>query len=85
MPFFEGRGQRTWNQIGREELEAYVAWLEQKHYAHATQVFEVVTLKQALNHWIEKGLLPAERRFKLEIDKVTESNAYCFTAAEVGR
>ena len=83
VPFFEGRGQRTWNQIGRTELEAYVGWLEQKHYAHATQVFEVVTLKQVLNHWMEKGILPAERRFKLEIDKVTESNTYCFTAAEV--
>ena len=83
VQFFEGRGQRTWNQIGREELDAYVGWLEQKHYAYATQLFEAVTLKQALNHWIEKGLLPPERQFKLEIDKVTETNTYCFTAAEV--
>jgi len=42
-----------------------------------------VTVKQAINHWIEKGLLPAEHAFKLEVDKVAESTTYCFTAAEV--
>ena len=42
-----------------------------------------VTLKQAINHWIDKGLLPPENNFTLEIDKVTESTTYCFTAEEV--
>ncbi len=83
VPFFEKRGIRTWNEVTESELQAYVSNLNKKGYAHATQVMEIVTVKQAINHWIEKGLLPPEQAFKLDVDKVTESTTYCFTAAEV--
>jgi integrase len=83
VAFFEKRGRRTWNEVTENELHQYCAFLVTNGYAHATQVTEVVTLKQAINHWIDRGLLPPENNFKLEIDKVTESTTYCYTVEEV--
>ena len=83
VPFFEQRGVITWNDVTENELQAYASFMEKKGYAHATQVLELVTLKQAMNHWIDRGLLPPELNFKLKIDKVTESTTYCFTSTEV--
>jgi integrase len=83
VAFFEKRGIRTWNEVTQSELESYISDLAKKGYAHATQVMEIVTLKQAINYWIDKDLLPAQQGFKLEVDKVTESTTYCFTTAEV--
>lgn len=81
--FFEKRGLQTWNEVTESEFANYISHLDKLGYAHATQVMEAVTLKQAFNYWIEKGLLPGEMGFKLEVDKVTESTTYCFTVAEV--
>lgn len=83
IAFFERRGIRTWHEVGEFELVAYGNWLERHGYAHATQVMEVVTLKQAINHFVDRKLLPPELNFKLELDKVKESTMYCFSPKEV--
>jgi integrase len=83
LPFLERRGIRTWNEVTEDVLQQYGSFLDEKGYAHATQVVEVVTLKQAINYFIARGLLPPENNFTLGIDKVTESTTYCFTAEEV--
>lgn len=83
IPFFEQRDIHHWNAVAERELEAYAGWLDELGYAHATLVKEVVTLKQALNHWIARGMLPAEQQFTMYVDKVTESNTYCYTREQV--
>jgi integrase len=83
VPFFEKLGIRTWNEVSERTLQAYGTHLLKQSYAFATQGLEIVTIKQALNHWIKLRLLPESQQFDLEIDKVVESTAYCFTSQEV--
>jgi integrase len=83
LTFFKKRGHQNWNEISKSEIEAYGDFLVREEYAHATQVLEVVTLKQAINYFIEGKLLPPEHDFKLEVDKVDDSMTYCFTPNEV--
>ncbi len=56
LPFATSRDVTTWNGVTAELLNAYVADLEAKDYAHKTQSNELITLKQAVKYFILKHL-----------------------------
>lgn len=81
--FFSGLGITNWSQIRKREIEKYGAHLEQAGKKQATQVMEMVTVKQLINFFMESQRLPDTSRFRLDIDKVDETTTYCYTDKEV--
>ena len=83
VPFFKKEGLRAWNQVNRCHLESYAAWLDGEGYAYRTEFLELVTIKQAVNFWIDEGHLPAESRVRLPMEKLTDTDTYCYRPEEV--
>lgn len=83
IPFFKETGIRFWNQLRKHHLESYAAWLDGEGYAYRTEFLELTTLKQANNHLIEEGHLPADCRIRLPLTKPTGTDTYCWRPEEV--
>ena len=83
LPFATSRDVTTWNGVTAELLNAYVADLEAKDYAHKTQSNELITLKQAVKWLIKQGHLQGMKPIELSIRKAEGDRAYCYRSEEV--
>ncbi len=83
LPFAISSGVTTWNGVTAELLNAYVAHLEEKGYAHKTLSNELVTLKQTVKWLIKQGHLREMKPIELSIRKAEGVRAYCYRGAEV--
>jgi integrase len=73
----------TWNQVTKNILIDYAAWLDGESYAYATEYLELTTLKQA-NQWlIQEGYLPPSALIRLPVKKPSGTDTYCYRPAEV--
>ncbi|MFO0935510.1 MAG: site-specific integrase [Gemmataceae bacterium] len=72
-----------WQEVTEDVLNGYGHWLESEDYHDRTQNFELTTLKQALNWFILKNLLPQSCQFRIELNKSKETTTYCYSTAEV--
>ncbi len=83
LKFTAAEGLQYWNQITRNTLESYAAFLDDDGYAYATEYLELTTLKQAMKWFVESDLLPATCLFRLPISKPQGTTTYCWRPEEV--
>jgi len=74
---------KHWNEVNRELLDDYAAWLDGECYAYATEYLELTTLKQILKFLVESDHLPASLLFAYPMKKSSGTDTYCWTPAEV--
>lgn len=75
---------RTWNEIDKKSVEAYVAWLHKRGYSNATIYLEATLIKQIVKWLIEEErVLPESHRIHLKLQRSHESDAYCYRPEEV--
>jgi integrase len=72
-----------WNEVNREVLDGYGAWLDAEAYAYATEYLELTTLKQVLKVLVQKGRLPNSALFPYSLRKPTGTDTYCWSQEEV--
>lgn len=83
VPFFEGLGLVSWNQLNADRLSSYLAWLDGEGYAYSTEFFEGNVIKQASKYLVGAGLLPASCKISLHLDRPSETDTYCYREEEV--
>jgi integrase len=72
-----------WNQVTKNILSDYAAWLDGESYAYATEYLEITTLKQAIKWLIQEGYLPQSALIRLPVKKPSGTDTYCYRPAEV--
>ncbi len=81
--FAESRGRRTWNELNRQLMDDYAAWLDGESYEYATEYLELTTLKQVLKFLIGNDHLPATVAFTYPLLKPSGTDTYCWRPEEV--
>jgi integrase len=72
-----------WNQVTKNVLSDYAAWLDEESYAYATEYLELTTLKQAIKWLIQESHLPQSALIRLPVKKPSGTDTYCYRPAEV--
>jgi integrase len=80
---FRELGLTAWNEVTKQHLESYAAWLDGEGYAYATEFIEITTLKQLHGFFIREELLPATNRIVMPMRKPTHTDTYCYKVPEV--
>jgi integrase len=83
LDFAAKQGLTYWNQVNKQVLEQYAAWLDGEGYAYRTEFLELTTLKQAINWMIDADHLPASCRIKMPLNKPRGTDTYCWRAPEI--
>ena len=83
LAFASQHGLTVWNQVNKQVLEQYAAWLDGEGYAYRTEFLELTTLKQAVNWMIDAEHLPASCRIKMPLNKPSGTDTYCWRAGEI--
>ncbi len=83
IKFAESQRRRTWNEMNRQLLDDYAAWLDGEAYEYATEYLELTTLKQVLKFLIGNDHLPATVAFPYPLLKPSGTDTYCWRPEEV--
>jgi integrase len=83
LPFAMKRHITEWNQVTKNILSDYGAWLDGESYAYATEYLELTTVKQAVKWLIQEGYLPQSALIRLPVKKPSGTDTYCYRPAEV--
>lgn len=83
IKYAELQGRRTWNEVNRQLLDGYAAWLDGESYAYATEYLELTTLKQIVKFLVENQHLPSGLALHYPLRKPDGTDTYCWRPAEV--
>lgn len=83
ISFAHEQGRRTWNELNRQLMDEYAAWLDGESYEYATQYLELTTLKQVLKFLIADEHLPPTAAFSYPLKKPDGTDTYCWRPVEV--
>jgi integrase len=83
VPFAQEEGVHSWQEVTRQTLQAYGAWLDDQDYGPATEYLELTTLKQILKWLASENRISPSCLFTLPLKKVRGTTTYCYTPAEV--
>ncbi len=83
LPFATKKHVTAWDQVTKNILSDYAAWLDGESYAYATEYLELNTLKQAIKWLIQEGYLPQSALIRLPLKKPSGTDTYCYRPAEV--
>jgi len=73
----------TWRGVVKSVVESYGRHLTRKGYAERTLSLELHLVQQVVHWFIDENLLPPEQRMKLGLKKLTGTDTYCYSRAEV--
>ncbi|MCC6416801.1 MAG: tyrosine-type recombinase/integrase [Gemmataceae bacterium] len=83
VPFAKERGTSFWQQVTKDLLSRYGAWLEANDYHDKTQYIELTVLKQVVKWMVAEKLLPATSLISMKLKKPEGTNTYCYSHAQV--
>jgi len=81
--FAAEKNLRFWQEINTAAVEGYGRWLDERAYAHRTQLLELTTVKQASRWLISQKLIPDSCAISLRMAKPDGTPTYCYSQEEV--
>jgi integrase len=82
--YCDKQGVENWNQIGKSQVVAYGAYLDNSGYSNATVYLECTLLKQIIKWLIEESrTLPESHRVRLSLRRSHQSDTYCYSREQI--
>jgi integrase len=83
VKFAESKGILHWQQVNKDVLRQYGAWLEDNDYHDKTQYTELTVLKQLVKWLVAEQLLPATNLIAMKLSKPQGTTTYCYSPEQV--
>lgn len=81
--FCKKKGIASWQGVSKMIIEQYGGDLDRQEYAQRTISLEMHLVQHVVHWFIDEKRLPEQMRMKLGLKKLTGSDTYCYSRAEV--